>query len=806
MESVVLLPTTGNQLNVVGIAQKGAGYSNFGGATHTVSISVNNFIGRIYIEGSLEAQPGEQDWFAIPLELDIPYIQYPRDPMHSTGFVQGDTGTLAWDFVGNYVWVRARLDRTYLNPQPSDPNTVGSVDQVLMNYGALGGGIGTGGSQLQITGPRGPAGFPGATGAPGDAANTGATGPRGIQGPPGPTGVQGSTGVTGSLGPRGLTGATGSIGLRGATGETGITGATGATGADSTISGPTGETGATGATGVGETGATGAQGATGATGAQGVTGATGAQGVAGATGTTGSTGADSTVTGPTGATGPQGNFGGTTFDYTFITETADQDPGQGRLSFNNSDLGDATEMFINSRDDFGVDILDYLLTIDDSTSPIKGHVSVSRKSAPGSYAMFAIVGNHTGGPDYFRVPVAFLSGPNGFANLDDVLITFARTGDQGPKGETGAPGAQGQTGATGSQGETGATGEIGATGETGATGAQGETGAMGATGESGPTGATGATGAQGNFGGAAFDYSFDTDTASTDPGSGNLKLNNSDLSVANQLYISEFDINNVDISSYLQTIDDSTSAIKGHFSITNKTNTADSAMFAIVGNSTDQGAWFSLPVAWLSGSTSFSLAEEIIITFARTGDKGDQGPTGVTGATGSTGPLGTGPTGETGATGVTGATGETGPIGETGATGPGITGATGVTGPIGETGPTGPTGSTGATGLGVIYEFTISYNGSGAPNGVSNLPAGWSASYTSTTVVVTHTVGYVPAGFYIWGRQTSTSDVYVVRGPNNIMHMSYNVTLPNQFTLVNITATNVGTVADGSARAVILFT
>lgn len=387
MESLVLLPSTGNQMNVVGLRQKGAGYTNFGGATHTVQVSVNNFVGRIYIEASLADDPQEADWFPVNLELGLPFIQYPRDPMHPTGFVQGDTSTLAWDFVGNYVWIRARLDRTYLIPQPSDPNLVGAVSHVLLNYGALGGGIGSSLSgAVSITGPRGPAGVPGATGAPGEAALTGATGPRGNMGPPGPVGAQGITGETGATGTRGLTGATGAIGVRGFTGATGDVGATGATG----LQGPTGE-----------------------------------QGLMGVTGAT---------------------------------------------------------------------------------------------------------------------------------------------------GFTGAPGLAASTGASGATGETGAT------------------------------------------------------------------------------------------------------------------------------------------------------------------------------------------------------------------------------------------GATGAQGLGRVYEFIISYNGSGAPNGVSSLPVGWSATYTSTTVTVTHTVNTVPAGFYIWGRQTPTSDVYSVRGPNNIMHMNYNVTTLDTFVLVNVTATNVGTVADGEARVVVVFT
>ena len=172
MNSVTLLPTTGNQLNLTGQRQKGAGYSNFAGANHTVSISCSDFVGRIYIEASLETEPTESDWFPVMVQRNLPYVEYPQDPSHPTGVSQGDTSTTAYEFAGNYVWVRARLDRTYLTPVPIDPETVGSVDEVLMNYGALGNSSSV--SNLSITGPRGPVGVAGATGA---------------QGQPGPTGV-----------------------------------------------------------------------------------------------------------------------------------------------------------------------------------------------------------------------------------------------------------------------------------------------------------------------------------------------------------------------------------------------------------------------------------------------------------------------------------------------------------------------------------------------------------------------------------------------------------------------------------------
>jgi hypothetical protein len=222
MDSIILMPSTGDSLNYVGSPQKGAGYSNFAGASHTVSISVTNFVGRVYIEASLETQPTDSDWFPIALKYDLPYLEYPQDPYHPTGAAQGDTGTTAYTFTGNYVWIRARMDRSYLNPIPVDPESVGEINVIWLKYGALG-GIGNGGfgptGPAGLNGPPGPPGPPGDTGPIGKQGPTGAAstalGPTGPTGPslPGPTGaasnVTGPTGYTGSPGPTGATGANG---------------------------------------------------------------------------------------------------------------------------------------------------------------------------------------------------------------------------------------------------------------------------------------------------------------------------------------------------------------------------------------------------------------------------------------------------------------------------------------------------------------------------------------------------------------------------------------------------------------------
>jgi len=194
MISVTLLGTTYDQINVVGQKVPGAGYNNTVGNNHTVSINLDNFVGRIYIQGSLATDPkADSDWFNIPIGNGTPYVQFPLDPALPTGnnpalnqwpgnqyptAQQGDTGIVAYSFSGNYIWIRAVVDRTYLVPPPTDPYFVGAVSQILLNYGAI--ASSTVAPQATNTGgAQGPPGPPGPTG-------PGLTGPSGPAGPTGP--------------------------------------------------------------------------------------------------------------------------------------------------------------------------------------------------------------------------------------------------------------------------------------------------------------------------------------------------------------------------------------------------------------------------------------------------------------------------------------------------------------------------------------------------------------------------------------------------------------------------------------------
>ena len=195
MYSTQLLPTISNVDTYVGDKQKGAGWNSTLGNNHTVGISVQNFIGRIYVEVSLATDPQDTDWSPVYLRNGLAYIDFPLIPEAPTGNNGGDSGTWAWSFSGNYIWVRARLDRTYLNLAPQDLSGTGSIRQVLLNYGSIA-PVGAGGTSYL------PGGLPGATGSTGRPGDVGPTGPTGISGVTGPTGPS----VTGPAGPQGATG------------------------------------------------------------------------------------------------------------------------------------------------------------------------------------------------------------------------------------------------------------------------------------------------------------------------------------------------------------------------------------------------------------------------------------------------------------------------------------------------------------------------------------------------------------------------------------------------------------------------
>jgi len=502
--------------------------------------------------------------------------------------------------------------------------------------------------------------------------DAGLQGIQGLQGPQGTQGTQGLLGLQGTQGLQGSQGIQGSQGTTGTQGFYGIQGLTGLTGADSTVAGPQGT--------VGFQGVQGPQGTQGTQGTQGLQGLQGSQGTQGTQGSQGIIGSQ-----PIAQTYTITVAGGV-----FYIDGVQQDTlyllrGQ-KYVFDQSDSSNSSHPF-------------YFSTTSDGT-----HNSGTQYTDGWTYSGSA----GTDGEGVLVVPydapdtLYYYCGNHSGMGGSSVIKDLNADSLQGAQGTQGLQGTQGAQGLQGSQGTTGTQGFYGTQGTQGSQGTQG---VQGETGTQGFIGSQGVQGIVGSFGGATFDYTFTTST-SGDPGQGKLGFNNANVTLATTLLIDDIDGTPVDIQTYLRTIDDSSSTIKGHFKISNKLDASDFAFFTI-SSVTEQSGYFEVSCAYVSGpSTSFSNNEEIIITFARTGDKGDtglQGTVGTQGADGIQGFYGTqGTNGLQGTTGETGAdstvAGPQGTDGLQGTTGSGLQGTTGTQGADGIQGTDGLQGTTG-TGL-----------------------------------------------------------------------------------------------------------
>lgn len=132
--SKVLLETNNHNQNdgiknITGDRIPGDGYYNRSDGLHTVQWSIADFVGQIAIEASLSKNPTESDWFVIPLGSFSEYIvdttgKVSTTSIRSISYTEPTTGSFVYNFVGNYVWIRAHVSNW----------TAGSITKILMSH------------------------------------------------------------------------------------------------------------------------------------------------------------------------------------------------------------------------------------------------------------------------------------------------------------------------------------------------------------------------------------------------------------------------------------------------------------------------------------------------------------------------------------------------------------------------------------------------------------------------------------------------------------------------------------------------
>jgi len=140
-KSVLMMSNTGTQWNVIGEPVRGDAYYGYTDGIHTVQVTYQNFVGGFGLQGTLAINPTDVDWFYIKLNpmgcSGNPFLTYPMDPYAPTGQNGGDTGSMAFTFIGNFVYLRTVLNREYIQPTPVNPQWEtwqwGQIDKALLS-------------------------------------------------------------------------------------------------------------------------------------------------------------------------------------------------------------------------------------------------------------------------------------------------------------------------------------------------------------------------------------------------------------------------------------------------------------------------------------------------------------------------------------------------------------------------------------------------------------------------------------------------------------------------------------------------
>jgi len=282
---------------------------------------------------------------------------------------------------------------------------------------------------------------------------------------------------------------------------------------------------------------------------------------------------DTNVWATAGAGGTGGGGGGPAGTaYLWDTGTSG-DPGTGSIGLNNATVASATQIRISETDNEGNTIDTWLATWDDSTGTVKGTIKVEDEADPTAFAIFDISGTITDSGTYDTFTATHIASGGTLANNAPVRVTFYRAGDAGSTGATGSPGAAGPAGVAGNL------------------------------------------------------FLFDTAT-SGDPGTGEILFNNATLASVTAVHVSETDADANALGPWLDTIDDSTSTIKGTLVVRNLDDLSAFAIFHLTAMA-DSGAYRTLTVTHIASGGTFGAADNCGFQFIPTGDKGSAGDSSI---------------------------------------------------------------------------------------------------------------------------------------------------------------------------------
>ena len=302
-------------------------------------------------------------------------------------------------------------------------------------------------------------------------------------------------------------------------------------------------------------------------------------------------------------------------DYTFSSTTTDSDPGSGTVRINNSTYSSANKIIIDDADANGVDVSADVLTWDDSTSSIKGYVTIKDKDTQSSYARFSITSSTTDNSGYSVLNCTHIDSNGTITNGGPIAVHFTRTGDKGDAGTAASIAVNTVTANTVSAGGT-PTAAVANAGSSSAANFNFTFGLV--------TGNTGATGASGTNSGLSM--TWNSSTSDADPGNGKLAMNNGTLGSVSVLYVDSQDDAGANIESFVRSWDDAVnSTARGIVTITKEGTPSTFWIGKISSGVTNATGYTKVNVTHIVSNGSFTNNDGIGVHFSYSGADGADG-------------------------------------------------------------------------------------------------------------------------------------------------------------------------------------
>jgi len=125
----------------------------------------------------------------------------------------------------------------------------------------------------------------------------------------------------------------------------------------------------------------------------------------------------------------------------------------------------------------------------------------------------------------------------------------------------------------------------------------------------------------------AVGYTFSTTTTDSDPGNGIVQFNNATPASVTTIYFDNLDADGHTVTTWLDTFDDSSNTShKGFLTFTDVASPSTKIGFDVTGSSVTDGTGYrKVTVTHSFGTTLFTNAHRLAVTFSRTGNKGTDG-------------------------------------------------------------------------------------------------------------------------------------------------------------------------------------